>query len=182
MHSHSRSSSYHTASECAHSPWWETADHTSLDADSSDQEAPSMELLSGVIVSSASASFDDSEQTTFHSPISSDHEQEELIIPLQTTDTPPLKQRISPNNSNNSQSKCSYESPEDDLKSGSSLDNLDKVSACSTEKASSSSQTPDALEVSSSNRDFTALAFKELSGLSYYYQNIITKQSLKTCL
>lgn len=183
---HSRSSSYHTASECTHSihsPWWENAERSSLD--SSDHEAPSMELLSGVVVSSASASFDDTENpVTFHSPVISEPEQdlhidahEELIIPLSPQSQPPPSNKRTTSSSPH-QSTNSFETPEDDMKSSSSMDLLDEVgSASSMEKISSPSHTPGS-DTKSLN-DFSTL---KMSGLSYYYQNIMTKQALKTCL
>uniref|UniRef100_A0A336K5I0 CSON014777 protein n=1 Tax=Culicoides sonorensis TaxID=179676 RepID=A0A336K5I0_CULSO len=188
---HSRSSSYHTASECAasvNSPWWETAERSSLD--SSDQEAPTMELLSGVVVSSASTSFDDSEnQVTFHSPVISEPEHdlhilhdahEELIIPLEPQNQlPPPSSKRNSMNASPRHSANSFETPEDDMKSSSSMDLLDEVgSAYSTDKISSEShQSP-----ASDTKSLAEFAALKISGLSYYYQNIMTKQALKTCL
>lgn len=143
-----------------------------------------MELLSGVVVSSASASFDDTENpVTFHSPVSEPEQElhidahEELIIPLSPQSQPPpsIKRTtsLSPHQSANS-----FETPEDDMKSSSSMDLLDEVgSACSMEKISSPSHTP-----GSDTKSLSDFSAHKMSGLSYYYQNIMTTQALKTCL
>ncbi|XP_070494833.1 titin isoform X6 [Chironomus tepperi] len=67
----SRSSSYHTASECRdHSPWWtDTAERSSVDLDSSDPEQPNIKELT-ITSSSGNGSFDNSE-ASFRSPIPS---------------------------------------------------------------------------------------------------------------
>lgn len=174
-HHHSRSSSFHTVSECAHSPWWgESVERNSLDADSLDQEAPTMELLSGV-VSSANVSFNDSEHN-FQSP-----EPHEPIMPSLIMMPPPLPRK----SSHDSQADSNFESPEEDSKSASSLDVLERPesqsdSACSVDKGSPSlnESGDDLIEV---RNGFEHVSLKD-SGLSYYYQNIITTQSLKTCL
>lgn len=212
---HSRSSSYHTASECAHSPWWEqNIERNSLDADSLDQEAPSMALLSGVVVSSVNVSFEDSAHT-FQSPEGSESEdtiqsythlpppppqlRSQLATPplqlrsqfasqlrsqLPLPPTTSINTRRSPKHSNDSQEDSQFESPEEDVKSASSYDLLDtrSDSACSMEKVSPNTVTSeDGDEVknnnNSNNNGFSVnfSKFKE-SGLSYYYQNIITKQ------
>lgn len=177
-HHHSRSSSFHTVSECAHSPWWgESIERNSLDADSLDQEVPTMELLSGV-VSSANVSFDDTEQT-FHSPEPQSPETETIRPTLIMMPPPPLPRK----SSHDSQADSNFESHEEDSKSASSIEILDRPesqsdSACSMDKLSPSitGSGDDAIEVRSGYE-----RVKE-SGLSYYYQNIITTQSLKTCL
>ncbi|KFB35637.1 AGAP007560-PA-like protein [Anopheles sinensis] len=74
----SRSSSYHTASECRASPWWgveSIEQQSSLENDSSedpDPEAfPSIKLLSGVVMTSnANLTFDDSDNS-FLTPVNS---------------------------------------------------------------------------------------------------------------
>lgn len=180
-HRHSRSSSFHTASECAHSPWWgESIERNSLDADSLDQEVPTMELLSGV-VSSANVSFDDTEHS-FESPEPAVSPEMETILPSLIMVPPPLPRK----SSHDSQADSNFESHEEDSKSASSLDILVRAtdsqsdSACSVDKLSPSinESGDDMIEVSAS---FSHANLKD-SGLSYYYQNIITTQSLKTCL
>lgn len=174
-HHHSRSSSFHTVSECAHSPWWgESVERNSLDADSLDQEAPTMELLSGV-VSSANVSFDDAEHT-FQSP---EPAHEEILPSLILLPPPPLPRKAS----HDSQADSNFESHEEDSKSASSVEVLERAesqtdSACSVDKLSPSISGDDMIEVRSG---FEHVSLKD-SGLSYYYQNIITTQSLKTCL
>lgn len=140
-----------------------------------------MALLSGVVSSSANVSFDDSTHT-FQSPEGS--EAEDTIPPLMHLPPPPPPATLSRHKgSHDSQEDSQFESPEEDVKSASSLDILETQSdsACSMEKLSPNTVgSEDADEVrnnNNNNNNFTVSfsKFKE-SGLSYYYQNIITKQ------
>lgn len=143
-----------------------------------------MELLSGVVVTSTT-SFDDGVHS-FQSPEGS--ETEDTLIGC----SPPLpmlqlRVRAPTKLSTDSQDDSQFESPEEDTKSASSLDILDTQSdsACSMDKVSPDTVTSDDLENevrgtmknSDSNNNFAVnfAKFKE-SGLSHYYQNIITKQ------
>lgn len=151
----SRSSSYHTASECrGASPWaWnESAERSSIDLDSSDPEQPSMKLLPGT--SSANASFDDSEHS-FRSPVSFSEQTDSDIAPmLPPRRTSPLDEYPEPIHQEN-KIYTIFESP----------------------TSTPSEIEEDGVKVSDDNNNLT-----EITGLSYYYQNIITKQVLKTCL
>jgi hypothetical protein len=155
----SRSSSYHTASECrGASPWtWnESADRSSIDLDSSDPEHP-LKVLPGT--SSANISFDDSEHS-FRSPVSF-HEQLESEIPPQ----------LPPKNSRSLQEEIP-----------SPIQQENKIYTIFESPTTSPSEIEDdaagdGVKVSDDNNNVT-----EMTGLSYYYQNIITKQVLKTCL
>lgn len=151
----SRSSSYHTASECrGASPWtWnESAERSSIDLDSSDPEQPSMKLLPGT--SSTNASFDDSEHS-FRSPVSFSEQTDSDIAPmLPPRRTSPLDEYPEPIHQEN-KIYTIFESP----------------------TSTPSEIEEDGVKVSDDNNNLT-----EITGLSYYYQNIITKQVLKTCL
>lgn len=151
----SRSSSYHTASECrGASPWtWnESAERSSIDLDSSDPEQPSMKLLQGT--SSANASFDDSEHS-FRSPVSFSEQTDSDIAPMLPPRRPsPLDEYSEPIHQEN-KIYTIFESP----------------------TSTPSEIEEDGAKVSDDNNNLT-----EMTGLSYYYQNIITKQVLKTCL
>lgn len=154
----SRSSSYHTASECrGTSPWcWNEsgAERSSTDFDSSDHEHLQP------IPSSANVSFDDSEHS-FRSPISFSEQDSDLAPPL------PPKNNVSP----------VEEYPETV-----SVHSESKIYTIFESPTSSPSEIEEdgegGLKVSDSNNNLT-----EMTGLSYYYQNIITNHKvLKTCL
>lgn len=126
-----------------------------MDLDSSDPEQSSSKRLPGM--SSANVSFDDSEHS-FRSPISfsdqidSDHSP---IVPPK--DPSPLE-----------------EYPEQ-------IHQENKIYTIFESPTSSPSDIGDdnenGIKVSDDNNNLT-----DVTGLSYYYQNIITKQVLKTCL
>lgn len=134
-----------------------------------------MALLSGVVVSSANVSFDDSARS-FQSPEGS--EAEDTIPPLMHLPPPTTKSTMH-KHSNDSQEDSQFESPEEDVKSASSLDILETQSdsACSMEKLSPDTVASDDADEVRNNNGYSVnfSKFKE-SGLSYYYQNIITKQ------
>lgn len=114
-----------------------------------------MKILPGT--SSANASFDDSEHS-FRSPISfGDQTDSDNAPPLPPKIPSPLE--IYPE-SYHSENKIYtiFESP------ASTPSEIDE-------------EGEDGLKVSDDNNNLT-----EMTGLSYYYQNIITKQVLKTCL
>lgn len=152
----SRSSSYHTASECrGASPWtWnESAERSSIDLDSSDPEQHSRNLLAGS--SSANASFDDSEHS-YRSPVSfSEQTDSDNAPPLPPKNSSPLDDYSDQSHHHESKIYTIFESP----------------------TTSPSEIEDDGVKVSDDNNNLT-----EMTGLSYYYQNIITKQVLKTCL
>lgn len=146
-----------------------------------------MELLSGCI-SSANVSFDDTEHS-FESPEPSQDSatlETETIMPSLIMVPPPLPRK----SSHDSQADSNFESHEEDSKSASSsvdilvgrADSQSADSACSVDKMSPSinESGDDMIEVSAGYERHTNL--KDSNGLSYYYQNIITTQSLKTCL
>lgn len=153
----SRSSSYHTASECrGASPWtWnESAERSSFDLDSSDHEHQPIKILAGT--SSNNASFDDSE-VSFRSPVSFSEQTD--------SDTaPPLPPKIS-------------NSPLDEYPETPPLENKIYTIFESPTSSPIDEDAEGGLKVSDDNNNLT-----EMTGLSYYYQNIITKQVLKTCL
>lgn len=175
----SRSSSYHTASECRdHSPWWtDTAERSSVDLDSSDPEQPNIKELT-ITSSSGNGSFDNSE-ASFRSPIPSSlfndqNDSSDSAIKLKTdnesesSSSPSLPPKIP--------------SPDYTLPPILSSANDKKIYTIFESPTSSPSQDDEGTEaespkVSDDNNNLT-----DMSGLSYYYQNIITKQVLRTCL
>lgn len=150
----SRSSSYHTASECrGASPWNESFERSSIDLDSSDPEQHSRTLLAGT--SSANASFDDSEHSC-RSPISfGEHTDSDNAPPIPPKNSSPLEDFYDQSQQQENKIYTIFESP----------------------TTSPSEIEDEGVKVSDDNNNLT-----EMTGLSYYYQNIITKQVLKTCL
>lgn len=154
----SRSSSYHTASECrGTSPWtWtESAERSSIDLDLSDPEHSTTKH--NLETPSANASFDDSEISS-RSPISfgdhHDYENAPVLPPKPSS----LQEDFSENNHQENKIYTIFESP---TTSPSELEEDGEAG----------------VKVSDDNNNLT-----DITGLSYYYQNIITKQVLKTCL
>lgn len=167
----SRSSSYHTASECRdHSPWWtDTAERSSVDLDSSasDPEQQPIKIVSASS-SSANASFDNSENS-FRSPIS--------FIDQNDSDT---KVKAESESSASPVLPPKVPSPIEDYNLPPILTSSDKKIYTIFESPTSTPSQEDEIverKVSDDNNNLT-----DMSGLSYYYQNIITKQVLKTCL
>ncbi|XP_055626191.1 SEC14 domain and spectrin repeat-containing protein 1-B [Toxorhynchites rutilus septentrionalis] len=209
----SRSSSYHTTSECRASPWWgveSAAERRSLDNDSSedaDPEAlPSIKLLSGVVItaSTANLSFDESENS-FLTPTA--HSEQADSDTSQIVDT---RSQTSPVMSSGSSSALNSINRRENLTLALTPEELEQIEndirnnnvvAESTPKVlkhhSSPTSSEDSGNVSTTSTkldvdflgDTDALlesAFKsgaqEISGLTYYYQNIITKHTVKSCL
>lgn len=116
-----------------------------------------MKLLAGT--SSANVSFDDSENS-FRSPVSFgetiDYDTPPALPPKNFS--PQVEYHQEPLNSQENKIYTIFESP---TSSPSEIDEEGEAG----------------VKVSDSNNNLT-----EMTGLSYYYQNIITKQVLKTCL
>ncbi|XP_058459969.1 SEC14 domain and spectrin repeat-containing protein 1-B [Malaya genurostris] len=209
----SRSSSYHTASECRASPWWggESTERSSLDNDSSedaDPEAmPSIKLLSGVVItaSTANLSFDDSEHS-FLTP-TSNSEQADSDDPQAASS----RHQLSPVISSGSSSALNSINRRENLALALTSEELEQIEndirnnnvvaeSTPTKAASGKHQhsSPTASEDSgnvSTSLDGDVLngaqvllgsslkhGSQEISGLTYYYQNIITKHAVKSCL
>lgn len=172
-HNYSRSSSYHTTSDC--STWWtDSIERNSLDADSLDQELPTMDLLSG-IVSSANVSFEETKQS-FHSP---EPEVSESTISSLILLPPPLPRKTS----YDSQVDNNVGSYEDDSKSASSVDILEHVDVHSDSAFSIDKLSPSFCRNENYLAEVTSgIEHTKHCDLSYYYQNVITKQSFKSCL
>lgn len=178
----SRSSSYHTASECRdHSPWWtDTAERSSVDLDSSDPEHPNIKELT-ITSSSGNGSFDNSE-TSFRSPIPSS-----LFNDQNDSSDSAIKLK----NDNESESSSSPSLPPKIPSPHEEFNTLPPILSSASDKKiytifESPTSTPsqdeernesESPKVSDDNNNLT-----DMSGLSYYYQNIITKQVLRTCL
>lgn len=211
----SRSSSYHTASECRASPWWggESTERSSLDNDSSedaDPEAlPSIKLLSGVVItaSSANLSFDESEHS-FLTP-TSNSEQADSDDPHQS---PSGRNQSSPEISSGTSSALNSINRRENLTLALTPEELEQIEndirnnntvhlvtvAESTPKSeskqhhSSPTASEDSGNVSTISAKFDAVleldspglktGNQEISGLTYYYQNIIAKHTVKSCL
>lgn len=208
----SRSSSYHTASECRASPWWggESTERSSLDNDSSedaDPEAlPSIKLLSGVVItaSSANLSFDESEHS-FLTP-TSNSEQADSDDPHQS---PTGRNQSSPEISSGSSSALNSINRRENLALALTPEELEQIEndirnnnnvmvavAESTPKGAKHHSSPTASEDSGNVSTLSAkldavlelespslkTGNQEISGLTYYYQNIIAKHTVKSCL
>ncbi|XP_065086480.1 SEC14 domain and spectrin repeat-containing protein 1-B [Ochlerotatus camptorhynchus] len=208
----SRSSSYHTASECRASPWWggESTERSSLDNDSSedaDPEAlPSIKLLSGVVItaSSANLSFDESEHSCL-TP-TSNSEQADSDDPHQS---PTGRNQSSPEISSGSSSALNSINRRENLALALTPEELEQIEndirnnnnvmvavAESTPKGAKHHSSPTASEDSGNVSTISAkldavlelespplkTGNQEISGLTYYYQNIIAKHTVKSCL
>lgn len=156
----SRSSSYHTASECRASPWWESPERSSLDPDSSDvdPEVPTMRLLSGVI-SSANVSFDESEHSFLSASLTDNSEE----------NGESEKQLLKLNHIIDSSSSD---------KSNSTVSSEIKI----TPTINAKQPTDEITAKVRVSEDFKISEGQQPTGLSFYYQNIITKHTVKGCL
>lgn len=173
----SRSSSYHTASECRdHSPWWtDNTERSSVDLDSSDPEQANVKPSLFTSPYSANESFDNSEQG-YRSPIPyGDQNDSDNSLKVkhdsESSESPPLPPKIrSPIES--------YHEPSPSIISDKKMYTIfeSPTSTPSQDEEVTGIESPS--KVSDDNNNNLA----EMSGLSYYYQNIITKQVLKTCL
>ncbi|XP_049539407.1 SEC14 domain and spectrin repeat-containing protein 1-B isoform X2 [Anopheles darlingi] len=225
----SRSSSYHTASECRASPWWgieSIEQQSSLDNDSSedhDSEAyPSIKLLSGVVMStSANISFDDSENI-FLTPadgqgaasvdshpdsddtVTSDNSprQQHQPSPLETSSasssalnsinrrenlalslTPEELEQIENDIRNNNLMGMDISSQ--DIKSTQvtpTSEDSGNVSTSSVKLEEGEDGILSPLQLTDPVRFEPVKGPTDISGLTYYYQNIITKHTVKSCL
>ncbi|XP_035789279.1 SEC14 domain and spectrin repeat-containing protein 1-B-like [Anopheles albimanus] len=225
----SRSSSYHTASECRASPWWGTESieqQSSLDNDSSedhDSEAyPSIKLLSGVVMStSANLSFDESENI-FLTPadgqgaasVDSHPDSDDTVLstnstrqqqqpsPLETSSasssalnsinrrenlalslTPEELEQIESDIRNNNLSAMDIGGQ--DIKSTQvtpTSEDSGNVSTSSVKLDDGEDIIPSPLQLTDPVHFEPVKGPTDISGLTYYYQNIITKHTVKSCL
>lgn len=121
--------------------------------DSSDPEQHSRTLLAGT--SSANASFDDSERS-YLSPVSFGEQTDfDNAPPIPPKNLSPVADYVDHTQHQENKIYTIFESP----------------------TTSPSEIEDEGVKVSDDNNNLT-----EMTGLSYYYQNIITKQVLKTCL
>lgn len=169
----SRSSSYHTASECRdHSPWWtDTVERSSVDLDSSDPEHSIVKP--DPPSSSGNGSFDNSEHS-FRSPIPEFTDQNDS--------DGSLKLKRDSESSSSPSIPPKVPSPIEDYREEQPTPTLlsNKKMYTIFESPTSSPSQIGSESPSKVSDDINNLA--DISGLSYYYQNIITKQVLKTCL
>ncbi|XP_055539489.1 SEC14 domain and spectrin repeat-containing protein 1-B [Wyeomyia smithii] len=214
----SRSSSYHTASECRASPWWggESTERSSLDNDSSedaDPEAmPSIKLLSGVMItaSTANLSFDESEHS-FLTPTSNseqaDSDDPQTAAASRRQPSPLISSGSSSalNSINRRENLALALTPEELEQIESDIRNNNVVAVAESTpkvvKHSSPTSSDDSGNVSTISAKLEAEVLngstcqvplledaslkggaQEISGLTYYYQNIITKHAVKSCL
>ncbi|XP_053676354.1 SEC14 domain and spectrin repeat-containing protein 1-B [Anopheles nili] len=211
----SRSSSYHTASECRASPWWGVESierQSSLENDSAedpDPEAfPSIKLLSGVVMtSSANLSFDESEHS-FPTPANShgsasvdSHPDSDDTVPTVCSQPSPIGTSSASSSALNSINRREnlalsltpeeLEQIENDIRNNNLLA---AVGSAVNKELQSTQVTPtseDSGNVSTSSVKLDpedTVRFEpvkgptDISGLTYYYQNIITKHTVKSCL
>lgn len=134
--------------------------------DSSDPEQQTMKLAPAA--SSTNASFDDSE-TSFRSPISFHDHTDSDNTAIMKTDSDSPSPVLPPK----------MPSPLPDYSEHVHENKIYTIFESPTSSPSHDSEEADgdSTKVSDDNNNLT-----ELTGLSYYYQNIITKQVLKTCL
>uniref|UniRef100_A0A182MMM2 SESTD1-like spectrin repeats region domain-containing protein n=1 Tax=Anopheles culicifacies TaxID=139723 RepID=A0A182MMM2_9DIPT len=210
----SRSSSYHTASECRASPWWGVESierQSSLENDSAedpDPEAfPSIKLLSGVVItSSANLSFDESEHSfpTVHGSASVDsHPDSDDTVPTVCSQTSPIATSSASSSALNSITRREnlalsltpeeLEQIENDIRNNNLLATVGTVDIVGKE-LQSTQVTPTSedsgnvstssvkLDVEDATRFEPVKGPTDISGLTYYYQNIITKHTVKSCL
>lgn len=166
----SRSESYHTASESRTSPWYtDSVERSSVDFDSSDTEQFPFKHSSKPSPTNNEISNQDEE----------DDEEEELNFPpilnelsfeSKIEDTKDVTETLEVANIPN---EPQYE-----------LANYDnKIYTIFESPASSPSQNDgENFEDENAKKSDINNNLPEISGLSYYYQNIITKQIIKTCL
>jgi hypothetical protein len=169
----SRSSSYHTASECRdHSPWWtDNTERSSVDLDSSDPEQVNVKAsLFSPPAYFTSGSFDNSEKSyNFVDQNEVTEKEVKSESESSSSESPPLPPKIA--------------SPIEEFPEPPPLISDKKMYTIFESPTSTPSQDGDVIGTNSPFKvsdDNNNLA--DMSGLSYYYQNIITKQVLKTCL
>uniref|UniRef100_A0A1S4GVH5 SESTD1-like spectrin repeats region domain-containing protein n=1 Tax=Anopheles gambiae TaxID=7165 RepID=A0A1S4GVH5_ANOGA len=214
----SRSSSYHTASECRASPWWGVESierQSSLENDSAedpDPEAfPSIKLLSGVVMtSSANLSFDESEHSfptpaISHGSASVDSDDTVPTVCSPTSAIGTSSASSSALNSINRRENLALsltpeelEQIENDIRnnnllasvgSDGTVELVGKVQELQSTQVTPTSEDSGNVSTSSVKLDAEDPARFEpvkgpgdISGLTYYYQNIITKHTVKSCL
>uniref|UniRef100_A0A182QBH8 SESTD1-like spectrin repeats region domain-containing protein n=1 Tax=Anopheles farauti TaxID=69004 RepID=A0A182QBH8_9DIPT len=206
----SRSSSYHTASECRASPWWGVESierQSSLENDSAedpDPEAfPSIKLLSGVVItSSANLSFDESDELHGSASVDSHPDSDDTVptvgsqaSPIGTTSSASSSALNSINRRENlalSLTPEELQQIENDIRNNNLLASVDIV--VGKELVQSTQVTPTSedsgnvstssvkLDADDSSRFEPVKGPADISGLTYYYQNIITKHTVKSCL
>lgn len=162
----SRSESYHTASESRTSPWYtDSMERSSVDFDSSDAEQFPFKHLSKaspINVETSPQQLDDVEEEINFPPILN-----ELGFEEKPKDDSEASQKLE---SPNMPSNTPFE-----------MNNYDgKIYTIFESPASTPSQN-DCDDENAKKSDLNN-NLPEISGLSYYYQNIITKQIIKTCL
>uniref|UniRef100_A0A182NH74 SESTD1-like spectrin repeats region domain-containing protein n=1 Tax=Anopheles dirus TaxID=7168 RepID=A0A182NH74_9DIPT len=214
----SRSSSYHTASECRASPWWGVDSierQSSLENDSAedpDPEAfPSIKLLSGVVMtSSANLSFDESEHS-FPTPDNSHGAASSVDSHPDSDDTvPTVGSQASPTGTSSASSSALNSinrrenlalslTPEElaqiehDIRNNNLLASvaagdivgkeLQSAQVTPTSEDSGNVSTSSVkLDADDGTRFEPVKGPADISGLTYYYQNIITKHTVKSCL
>lgn len=164
----SRSSSYHTASECRdHSPWWtDTTERSSVDLDSSEDIEQTVNVKASSefpIVSLDSPNSDcEPNENEEETKCEGDDESKITLVPL----LPPKSQHSTEKQSTTILT-CSDKTIYTIFESPTSTPSQDDDRVYENESP----------KVSDDN-----INLSDMSGLSYYYQNIITKQVLKTCL
>uniref|UniRef100_A0A182JBL2 SESTD1-like spectrin repeats region domain-containing protein n=1 Tax=Anopheles atroparvus TaxID=41427 RepID=A0A182JBL2_ANOAO len=234
----SRSSSYHTASECRASPWWGVESierQSSLENDSSedpDPEAfPSIKLLSGVVMTSnANLTFDNDSDNSFLTPDNSpgtadsmadshpdsddtvpaagSSTREQQPSPLETSSasssalnsinrrenlalslTPEELEQIENDIRNNNLSPAGQDIVGKELQSAQVTPTSEDSGNVSTSSVKLDGEVESAGLTPSPERGLNESArFQpvkgpaDISGLTYYYQNIITKHTVKSCL
>lgn len=162
----SRSSSYHTASECRSSPWWDSEKNSDLDAE---VEVTPGRRRSRMGTSSASTSFDDSDyslmSTTFRSPIESN----KLRVRTPSTEEDPQEEE-------DGETSSSTISQQSSRKSSVMPDEVEAVPEISSGHSSSTLiETVKKVSADDSRQpDFMAW--------NRYYQSLINKQTLRSCL
>lgn len=180
----SRSSSYHTASECrGNSPWtWnDSTERSSVEFDSSDPEQSTLKALSdpSSFSSSSNNSFDDDELPP------DNFESSNVNLNLLDIDT---SSNINENMPPALPPKYSSLVASTSFDNNNSIVEVENTENISENKIYTIYESPanspndfeeheNVLKVSDDNNNIS-----ELTGLSYYYQNIITKQVLKTML
>lgn len=161
----SRSSSYHTASECRSSPWWDSEKNSDLEVE------PSGNIhrvrLAGT--SSTSNSFDDSDQslmsTSFRSPVS-------MVVVVDESDE--------------SIKVISQEPSVDEEDSSSTISQHSrKGSVIRIEEVSEDTLTDPSVEYfvdGAAKVSADSTAHPDFMAWNRYYQNLINKQTIRSCL
>lgn len=166
----SRSSSYHTASECRSSPWWDSEKNSDLDAE---VEVTPGRRRSRMGMSSASTSFDDSDyslmSTTFRSPIDS-MESNKLRVRTPSTEEDPQEEE------EDGDTTSSTISQQSSRKSSVMPDEVETVPEISSGHPSSTLIETKKKVSADDNRQPDFMAWNR------YYQSLINKQTLRSCL